>query len=190
MKEKDYAALVELNRFVGREFLLWIWFESEIYETNLRAFGKDPIAIWLETNLTLVSEAEETRVKSAMPGATPEAKQALRQGKLPKTAKLRAVLNQNEYEWGFKADELAISGLKVPGVLKSKEDAHEALYERMMLRADLEEHWVALYKDFLALRLHEAWESVVTPSMKAWARGKEVDEALYAKTKKRVLSVS
>lgn len=188
MKEKDYAALVELNRFVGREFLLWLWFESELYETNLRAHGKEPLALWLESNLTLVSEAEETRIKSAMPGATPEAKQALRQGKLPKSAKLRAVLNQNEFEWSFKADELAFSGLKVPGVLKSKDDAHEALYERMMLRAELEEQWVALYRDFLALRLHDAWETTVVPAMKAWARGKDVDEPAYAKLKKRVVA--
>ena len=26
---------VEKRRFVGREFLLWLWFESEIFETNL-----------------------------------------------------------------------------------------------------------------------------------------------------------
>jgi hypothetical protein len=185
---KDLAGLVELNRFVGREFLLWLWFESEIYETNLHPSSAGPIALWLESQLTLSAEAEEARIKSAQPGMAPEAKQGLRQGKLPKTAKLRAIIGENEYEWTMKADEIALSGLKVPAQLKAKEDAYEALYERMMLTSELEAHLEALFRDFIALRLHAAWEETVVPEMKRWARKKDVDEANYARVKKRIVS--
>jgi hypothetical protein len=186
VSEKDLAALVEANRFMGREFLLWLWFESEVFETNLAPSKGDPIALWLETELTLATDVDETRVKQAMPGAAPEAKQALRQGKLPKEARLRAVLNELEYSWKMKADDLAVGVLKVPAQLKAKDDAYEALYERMRLVELLEVELEALFRDFVALRLGAAWERSVVPEMKRWARGKAVDEKAYRQAKNKV----
>lgn len=183
---KDVAKLVESNRFVGREFLLWLWFESEIYETNLSPSRGERMSLWLETQLTLANETEETRVKCGMPGAAAESKQALRQGKLPKETRIRAVLLDQEYAWKMKADDLAVGGLKVPAQLKAKDDKYEALYERMRLTEQIEAQLEALYSDFLALRLDAAWERTVVPSLQRWARGKPVDEKAYATTKARL----
>ncbi len=185
---KDLAALVELNRFVGREFLLWLWFESELYETNLQPTGARAMSLWMESHLTLSAEGEEARIKQQNPGLAPEAKQGLRQGKLPTVAKLRAVVDEHEFEWTMKADDLSISGLKVPAQLKAKEDVHEALYERLMLSGELQTQLTALYRDFLSLRLHATWEEVVVPQISRWARKKDVDTAAYAKAKKRATS--
>ena len=184
---KNLAALVEMNRFVGREFLLWLWFESELYETNLAPSRGDRMALWLETQLTLANEGEETRVKSAMPGAAPEAKQALRQGKLPRETRLRVVLADLEYAWKMKADDLAIAGLKVPSQLKAKDDKYEALYERMRLTEMLETQLEALFHDFLSLRLDAAWDKSVVPDLRRWARGKPVDAKAYGQLKTRLV---
>ncbi|NUP10976.1 MAG: hypothetical protein HOW73_33435 [Polyangiaceae bacterium] len=183
---KDLAELVELNRFVGREFLLWLWFESELYETNLRPTNADACALWLESELTLASEAEETRVKSSTPGLAPEAKQALRQGKLPKQTKLRLVWGELEYGWKMNADTLAIASLKIPAQLKSQDDKYEALYERMRLTESLETILDALYADFITLRLDVAWENVIVPQMRRWARGQPVEEGKYAAAKAKL----
>ena len=183
---KDLAALVEMNRFVGREFLLWLWFESELYETNLAPTRGDPIALWLEGTLTLADDTDETRVKSAMPGATPEAKQSLRQGKLPKETRLRAVLHDLEYSWKMKADDLAIAGLKVPAQLRAKDDKYEALYERMRLVETIESELEALFHDFLALRLDHAWDRAVVPMLIAWAHKKPIEEKAYRSLKTKL----
>jgi hypothetical protein len=184
---KNPAELVDMNRFVGREFLLWLWFESELYETNLSPSRGERLAMWLETQLTLANEGEETRVKSAMPGAAPEAKQALRQGKLPREARLRVVLNELEFSWKMKADDLAVGGLKVPAQLKAKDDKYEALYERMRLVEMIEEQLEALFHDFLALRLDGAWDRTVVPDLRRWARGKPIDEKSYASLKLKLI---
>jgi hypothetical protein len=177
--KSNLAELVELNRFVGREFLLWLWFESELYDTNLSPSTGDPFSLWLETQITLASEAEETRIKAAMPGATPEAKQALRQGKLPTTTRMTAMLAGAEFRGSFKADQLALGTLKVPAELKADEDKYEALYDRMRLVELLERQLEALYKDFVTLRLDPSWERAIVPELRRWARGKEIDEAAY-----------
>lgn len=187
-KDTDYAALVEANRFVGREFLLWLWFESELFETNLAPSEGTPFALWLETQLTLASDTEETRVRSTMPGEAPEAKKALVQGKLPKDARIRAVLDDYEYAWSFKADDLAISGLKVPAQLKADDDKYEALYERMRLVEGVEAQLEALYRDFLRMRLDAAWERDIVPILSRWARAKPVDEAAYKAIKAKLVT--
>ena len=69
----DLVDRIERNRFVGREFLLWLWFESEVFETNLAPTGQGRVALWIETRMTLAFEKDESVLKSAMPAASPEA---------------------------------------------------------------------------------------------------------------------
>lgn len=184
---RDVAELVEMNRFVGREFLLWLWFESEVFETNLKTSGGRVISLWLETHLTLTMENEEARIKCPMPAAAPEAKQALQQGKLPKQARVHAILDEHEFAWVMKAEELAIGSLKIPAQLKAESDKYEALYERMRLTEELCAVLEALYADFITLRLAPAWEETIAPELKRWARGKSVDEKAYTALKGKLL---
>jgi hypothetical protein len=179
---------IEQNRFVGREFLLWLWFESVLFETNLSPSGGGTCALWLETRLSLVFEKDETRISTATPAAAPEAREALLQGKLPREARLRLVRGEHEYAWMFKADTLGISTLAIPAELDAKkDDLHEVLYERMRLVEALEVTLAALWSDFLALRLSEAWEAAVLPAMRRFARGEDVDANGYGKAKQRAI---
>jgi hypothetical protein len=179
--------LIEGRRFMGREFVVWLWFESEMQETNLEPTGVDPCSMWLEAQITLVLEREESRLKGAIPASSPEAKEALRQGKLPKEAKMRLVRGDREYAWTLKADSLGLSGLKLPTQLKKEDEKHEVFYERMMLLEDLEATLSALYSDFVRLRLSDPWDGEVVPMMKSWAHGERVNASAYLATKRGVL---
>ncbi len=181
----DLVELVDANRFLGRELLLWLWFESEVNETQLAPTGADGCALWMEAQLTLAAEGEESRLKGPTPSTSPEAKEALRQGKLPREARLRMVHGEHEFSWLMKADELAKGGLKVPAQLEAEGDKYEALYERMRLVEELEAQLDALFADFLALRLSPAWDQVVVPLMRRWARGAALDLRAYASLRAR-----
>jgi len=180
--------LIEGRRFMGREFIVWLWFESELQETNLQPTGVDPLALWLEAQITLVLEKEESRLKGAIPASSPEAKEALRQGKLPKEAKMRAVRGEREFVWTLKADTLALSGLKLPTQLKKTDEKHEVFYERMMLLEDLEASLAALYADFVHLRLSDEWDDDIVPLMQNWAYGEKPNLGDYLSLKSSVLS--
>ncbi len=185
---RDLVERIEQNRFAGRELLLWVWFESVVFETNLAPSGQPSCAAWLETRISLVFEKDETRVSSATPGTAPEAREALLQGKLPREAKLRLVQGEHEYAWLYKADTMGISTLAIPAELDSKkDDVHEVLYERMRLVEALEATLEALFSDFLALRLSDAWEAAVLPALRRFARGEAVDAEAYRKAKQKAL---
>ncbi len=70
---------------------------------------------------------------------------------------------------------------------KKDDDAHEVLYERMRLVEALEATLEALWSDFLALRLSEAWEATCVPVFGQFAHDEEIDEAAYTKAKQRAL---
>jgi hypothetical protein len=200
---------IEKRRFVGREFLLWLWFESELFDATLRTEAHGSFGLWLEKRMTLSAEKCSTRIVGPSPGFGREAKEALLAGKLPESAGIRIALRETETGFLLKAERLSISGLKLATVLDRKserepdlvrelkgarggkkgkkgkqvdsdDDAHELFYERMQLTAEIEEIVEALYSDFRALRLSLRWNDHVVPFLRAWARGDEVDADAYA----------
>jgi hypothetical protein len=181
----DLVDLIEKRRFVGREFLVWMWFESELCDGLLGVEGFGTCEIRLEGQITLVQEKEQSRLKGAQPSGEPEAHEALRQGKLPTQARVRVSAGELEYAFLFGADTLALSAIKIPNVVK--EEGDEQFYERMYLVEELEALFAALYGQFLALRLSTAWDEQVLPAIRAWVRGDElIHPDVYRKMRARV----
>jgi hypothetical protein len=69
------------------------------------------------------------------------------------------------------------------------DEVHEVFYERMQLTRDFESVVEALYRDFLALRLGGAWETIAA-QIRAWATGGDVDEEAYRAVRERVIAAS
>ncbi len=209
---------IEKRRFVGREFLLWLWFESEVFEGTLSTEAHGAFGMWIEKSFTLSAGKETTRIKGAYPAGSREAKEALLRGKLPEACGLHISLHDQETSFTLKAEQMAFTGLRLPTVLGGAEDeapklldepgppkrskkrankaddpsdeAHEAFYERMHLTREIEGLVEALYRDFLALRLGPTWEDVVAPALLAWASGDaKVDADAYREASRGGLAV-
>jgi hypothetical protein len=105
---------IELRRFVGRELLLWLWFESEIFEATLATKAHGSFGLWLEGRLVLSAGQETTTIKGTIPGQHREAKEALLRGKMPDLAALHISWADHEATFTLKAETLAIAGLKLP----------------------------------------------------------------------------
>ena len=114
------------RRFVGREFLLWLWFESEIFEGTLRTEEHGSFGFWIERQIVLTSGREGTKITGSQPAAGREAKEALLRGKLPEAAGFHLVVGSAESSFTLKAEQLGISGLKLPTVLDGGEAAAAA----------------------------------------------------------------
>jgi len=181
----DLVDLIEKRRFLGREFLVFLWFESELFDGLVPVEGFGPCEIRLEGQITLSCDKEHARLKGVAPSAEPEAHQALRQGKLPAQARLRVTVGELTYAFSLQADTLALAGVKIPSIVK--EEADEQFYERMYLVEELEAVVNALYLKFVAVRLSTAWEERVLPAIRAWVRGEPTVHAdVYAKLRARI----
>jgi hypothetical protein len=190
---------IEKRRFVGREFLLWLWFESELFDATLSTREHGPFGLWLEKRLVLSEGKESTRITAPTPGTGREAKEALLRGQLPESAGVRIAWRDDETSFLLKAESLAVAGLRLQTVLGKEEpnelleemlgnkgkkpkaqkaapdDSYEVFYERMQMTADFEELLQTLYRDFLKLRLSESWDSVVIALLRKWVLGVELE---------------
>jgi hypothetical protein len=113
---------IELRRFVGREWLLWLWFESEVLDATLHTKAHGSFGLWIEGRLVLSAGKEVTTIKGAQPGQHREAKEALLRGKLPDLASLHLTRDGQDAAFTIRAEKMAIAGLKLP---KAEEDASE-----------------------------------------------------------------
>jgi hypothetical protein len=170
----DLVDRIEGTRFLGSEFIVWLWFKSELFEGELDVTGFGKVELWLDTLLAFESQldkAEKTTLRGLAPSATPEAREAIKQGKLPTRARFNARLGSQDYAWVLTASTLAISGAKIPALVADTGD--EQFYERMHLLEELDRLMAALYAEFLQLRLGALWESDLVPAIRAWANGRE-----------------
>lgn len=210
--EINAADKIELRRFVGRELLLWLWLESELFDATLSTKEHGSFGLWLEGRLVLDLDRESTIIKGTSPGLHRDAKEALLRGKTPERAGLHLSFGGIECTLTLKGDTLAFSGLvpppkekeeqaaidvlaeKAPPKKKRSKDApdvdvleHEKFFDRMHFASDVEKLTTALYRDFLALRLSPAWDKTVAPALEAWVAGNEVDADRYKAARDKAL---
>lgn len=183
----DLMDAVELGRFVGREFLVWLWFESDILEGQFDLPGGERFELWFETQLTLESESAEqevTRMRGAAPSTTSEAREALRRGKLPIQARIRIERGQQAFGFVLNAKTMNMSSMLLPQLIKEEE---ERFYERMYLIEELEKMLDALFLRFLSLRLSPSWETHLLPFLRQWVQNpKELEPDRYRRLRDEV----
>jgi hypothetical protein len=212
----NMADRIELRRFVGRELLLWLWLETELFEATLSTSEHGEFGLWLEGRLVLNEGQESTIIKGSAPGMHREAKESLLRGKMPERAGLRLSFGDHECTVTLRGETLAFAGLLAPRKKEAAEAAapgdpppidapqvrrkrkraeekvesdlaHDAFYERMHFARDVEALTTALYRDFLALRLSPVWDSRVVPTLEAWVAGEDIDVDRYRAARDKVI---
>lgn len=179
---------VESSRFLGREFVTFVWFECDTLEGQFEMPDGQRFEVWFENQLVLESESAEqevTRMKGLAPSSTSEAHEALRRGKLPIQARIRIERGQQAFGFTINAKTLNLSGVQIPQLLKEEED--ERFFERMYLIEELEKMVDAMYDRFLAIRITPVWETKLLPMIRRWVVDQsQVDAKEYRAALKEV----
>ena len=185
----DLLDQIEGARFLGREWLLYLWYESERMGAEaVQALREDamvplarppqelftppgvvPFALYVTSPLVLESRfdvLERVSITGTEPSESNEARAALREGKLPAKLKLEIVRGERDWACTLDGDSLAMSGVRLPAELKKEEEA--ALEERLFLLGELEAMLDALLTQYVELRLSKRFASDVRPAMREW----------------------
>jgi hypothetical protein len=208
----NLADRIELRRFVGRELLLWLWMESELFDATLSTTEHGSFGLWLEGRLVLDEGKESTTIKGTTPGLHREAKESLLRGKMPERAGLPLSFGDHDCTLTLRGETLAFAALVPPPKEKEERSAmaviadapppkkrkksddaaadasfHEALYDRMDFARQVEAVVGSLYRDFLRLRLSPSWDKDVVPALERWVSGKDVDVERYRRSRDRAI---
>jgi hypothetical protein len=162
--------------FLGREFLTWLWFETERSPHGLRTASFDTVGVTLHKRLLFKSGGnfdESSLVSAEEPCAVEEARTALQSGK--KVAETQLVLQVGELQYALKlGTDLRIAAAKLPTELQAGESHH--LAERLRQIEQLEGVVDELFAQFVRLRIQENMWAPIREAMRQWvARDAKAD---------------
>jgi len=108
--------VIEQGRFLGEEFLLWLWMRG-LQEGGTSGKDGDLSACFIDDEVTLVSErgdVKELSLRKGTPQESLEAFEALSRGMRPCRAKVRMLAGDMEWVFMLGAAQLEISAMKLP----------------------------------------------------------------------------
>ena len=159
---------------LGREFLTWLWFKSEERNGMILIPGFGDIEIAFVRRIALESgegEYAESVVCQGQHADLREGKEAVRQGKKIKEARISLGRDSAKWEFSFKADTFQFQSLKLPvptdADLDEQEDKSGRTLERIYLIETAVKTMDDLFAHFLESRLSENWPAEIA-KMEKW----------------------
>ncbi len=169
----DVAVAYNRYKFLGHEFLTWLWFVTENEEDTLKNAEGQTVTLEIGNRIVLVntySNAEESITIKGDDAGLEEGVMALKKGAV--VTEMNMVFKEGDHDWrfGMKGESLNINGLKPPdtGTIETKDDIEGAVLEKVYLYEKVIVVLDALYKKFVELRLSEEWAKEVVPKMRGW----------------------
>ncbi len=163
--------------YLGPEFLTWLWWRAECAPGFRHPDGTE-VFVHFDEHLEFRGEraaARRTVLRSGMPGASMEARAALRSGKALVAARLLLARGEEEVRFTLKAAELDVSGLRLPA--PEGETREERLLASLEAQERFQQDLDLCLRTFLEVRLTSGWAEEAA-RIRAWSRSPSADEQL------------
>jgi hypothetical protein len=149
----------EPKDFLGNEFLLWLWHEAEAEQGNV-----GDVALLIDRSIELdcaYGMTGKDSLRGTGPHRMPEARDALRSGKLPRKAGMVLDANGMQFSLTFNPEGFAIGTAKLPDV-EEADTPRVVFEERIALMRELCKTLDGMFERFLTVRASSAWEGKVS----------------------------
>jgi len=158
------------RKFLGREFLTWLWFKSASQNHQITVTHYGSFQFYIDDKLIFAgsnSSVKESAFKGGAPAYAEEALSAFFSGKMIQEAKF--VLQNKDYQWMFlvNADDLALRSVKLPALGADNVQSQHA--QRIKLLHMLFDIFQSLYQDYLKLRMSDTIQEELS-LFKAWVQ--------------------
>jgi len=161
--------------FLGNEFLLWLWFQTDMLTDTFKLADDSEVALMFARILALDCPRAQTgneAFASEGPSRLPEARRGAQAGKLPRKAGFTAVRHDQQYEFKLHAETMAIASAKLPPLPEGITGSRAKLEERITQVRSLHETLDLLYSHFLDRRLTASWVDELF-EMQRWLKREE-----------------
>ncbi|MCP4158889.1 MAG: hypothetical protein GY760_02340 [Deltaproteobacteria bacterium] len=171
----DIATAYNKYKFLGNDFLTWIWYLIETDE-NLTNLINAKETITLEVGNSIVLEnnlgdkaTEKISIKGDKAGLE-EGTTALKKGAFVTQINLICKINEDEYKFTIKGESFNVTGLKTPKTdLSGKDDEMEGLVlEKAFFSFKIFEVIDSLFLKYIDQRTSEDWNQKGLQDIKNW----------------------
>ena len=171
----DIAAAYNRYRFLGNEFLTWIWYCIENKPELIKQSDPDLVTLEVGNRMVLenrLSNSSETISIKGDAAGLEEALLSLKKGALVTELSLIYKSGVSTWHFGIKGESLGLTGLKLPEShrLETSDEAEwEGLVpEKIYFYEKIFEFIRNLYRVFIKSRLSEQWGPETFGKMKKW----------------------
>jgi hypothetical protein len=166
-KARDYE-------FLGREFLVWLWFKSETKEGRFSLGEAETAELWFDGRIVLQPDEKDREEKVICLGDTSrsrEARFALAEYKTVTETKVKLRIGDNEWSFILDCTWMNFKSFKTPKVMQDMEQDPDGLfYEKFYLIEQALSAMDTIFTSFITLRLSTDWEESELPSLLRWIK--------------------
>jgi hypothetical protein len=169
----DVSVSYNRYKFIGEEFLTWLWFVIEKDTTFLSELDPKGAQVTIGNRIVLENRHQDTVESITIKGddaGLEEGVISLRKGAV--VTEMNLSYKSGDHQWAFnlKGESLNFSGLKLPetGPIDRKEDIEGAILEKIYLFDQVFRFVDAVFGKFIQLRVTNAWLEREVPRMRAW----------------------
>ncbi len=167
----DLVDIISEKKFLGQEFLTWLWWKSEERGGSISLPGQGDIVVVFEKHMLLEFGEGQSSEKLICRGLQTELKEArtgISIGKKLEQARMR--IEQSEHEWSFTlaAGLMEFRNVRLPKTAGMEEDspdkqqeAEGMVLERIFLFEELVRIVDSLFKIFLEARIGTGWREEI-----------------------------
>ena len=169
----DVSVSYNRYKFLGEEFLTWLWFVIEEDAALLSELEPDGAHLTIGNRVVLENRHQnrvETITIKGDDAGLEEGVISLKKGAVVTEMNLSYTSGENQWVFNLKGESLSFSGLKPPetALIDRKEDVEGAVLEKIYLFDKIIRFIDSVFGQFIRLRISDAWQEKVVPRMRAW----------------------
>ena len=175
----DVATAYNRYKFLGEEFLTWLWYVIENKQNLIKNFDRNFVGLEIGDRIVFENRRKESIERITIKGeeaGLEEGILALKNGAL--VTELNMIYRSAELVWQFtlKGESLNISTLSVPQTssAESDEDIEGVVLEKIFLYDKALQLMEKLYSYFAKLRVSDTWHSQESSLIRKWIQSSEI----------------
>lgn len=169
----DVAVAYNRFKFIGNEFLTWLWFTIDTNQNFLKTVDETITSLNVGNRIVLENNINDTHEIITIKGddaGLEEGLLSLKKGAVVIEMNLSYKTENQEWKFTLKGESLSFSGLKVPetGPVETKDDIEGIMLEKAYLYEKAIDLVTNLFTTFLKLRSTVQWDKESVPEIKKW----------------------
>jgi len=169
----DVAVAYNRFKFLGDEFLTWLWFVIEQDSYILKKLDPELTSFEIGNRIVLKKRHKKAVERITIKGEDAdldEAMLALKKGAMVSECNLIYRSAQQKWQFTLKGESLNLSSLKTPQTAppESQDDLAAVVLEKIFLYDKILQFLEKLYKYFIKLRISNNWQSREIELIKKW----------------------
>lgn len=169
----DVAVAYNRYKFIGEEFLTWLWYILDTSQNRLKSFDEEFESLEIGNRIVLENRKKESNERITIKGdgaSLEEGILALRKGALVTELSLKYRSNKNEWKFTIKGESLNLSGLTTPATAlpETADDLEGFVIEKAYLYEMVIQFIEKAFNNFIKIRISNSWNNSERIAVQRW----------------------